>query len=90
MATRKTPPDKAQLDAVLAAVAEKPGRTAYQIGLHVPVPQPSPAEQIATGLLAVSAPLSLVVRLLAYLQAAGKLRSEPDPKGARWYLAGCP
>jgi len=72
-----------QLQAVLAALAERPGRTAYMIGLNVPVQQP---EQ-PSDLLAVSAPMTLTLSLLAELERQGKTRVEADPKGNRWYLA---
>lgn len=73
-----------QLQAVLAALAERPGKTAYTIGLSVPVPQPGPS----SGLLAVSAPMTLTLSLLAELEKQGKVRSEAEQRGRRWYLAG--
>jgi hypothetical protein len=83
----------AQLAAVLdaladAALAGKPGVTAHALAVHVPVYQPTPAETKATGVLACSAPLTLVLKLLAELQQAGQVRQDPAPGGARWHLTG--
>jgi hypothetical protein len=72
-----------QLAAILTALAEKPGLTAYALGICVPVAQPVPAELIAT---ARSAPPTLVLHLLGQLEKSGRVRMEPDPKGNRWYL----
>lgn len=75
---------KDQLAALEAALAANPGRTAYQAGLHVPVPQPGP-EELLTGLQCAAAQLTLTLSLLRELERTGKARQEPDPKGARWY-----
>jgi hypothetical protein len=74
-----------QLREALEAVTARPGITAYTVGTHVSVPgMLRPPE----GVLAVSAPLTLVLSLLAGLEREGRVRAEPDPKGNRWYPAG--
>lgn len=70
----------AQLAAVLSTLAQRPGRSAYALTAHVPVQQPGPAEQRRTGVLAVSAPLDLVLDLLREL--SGKTRSTRHPARA--------
>jgi hypothetical protein len=80
----------AQLTAVTdaltdAALKGEPGLTVYVLGMHVPIIQPGTAEP---GVLASSAPLSLVIKLLAELEQAGTVRQEPCEGGARWHLTG--
>jgi hypothetical protein len=77
----------AQIDAITAALAARPGLTAYQLGLHLPVAPPA-AGQMSASLPAEPAPLTLTVGLLADMVSEGWLRREPDPAGARWYLTG--
>lgn len=60
-----------QLADVLAVLAERPGLTAYEIGISVTDPAP---------------PLTLTLGLLRELEAAGKVYAQPDPNGQRWYL----
>jgi hypothetical protein len=73
-----------QLQAALKAVTDRPGITAYGVGIHVPVGQPDPS----SGVLAVSAPMTLTLSLLAELERQGKVYAVADPKGQRWYPAG--
>ena len=72
-----------QLQAALTAVSERPGSTAYAVGIHVPVPQP----QHRPDILAVSAPLTLVLSLLAELEKQGKVYAVADPRGQQWHPA---
>jgi hypothetical protein len=74
-----------QLATIVDVLANFPGKTAYQLSIYVPVKQPTPEVQRLTGLLAVSAPLTLVLKLLGQLEDAGRVRSEPAPNGVRWY-----
>jgi hypothetical protein len=74
-----------QREAALKTVTDHPGWTAYMIGMYVPVPQPTVGERVKTGLLAVSADMTLVLALLADLAKDGKVRSEPDDQRLRWY-----
>jgi hypothetical protein len=84
---KQTPTDAAleaaQIDAILTALAEQPGSTAYTVGLRLPFTR-------ITGQAARSAPMTLTLRLLGQLQDAGRVRSERNPRGARWYLTGQP
>lgn len=75
---------KRQLEAALAAVTEKPGITAYGVGLHVPVEQP---EGLVTEVVANSAPATLVLSLLAELERDGKVYAVADRRGQRWHPA---
>jgi hypothetical protein len=75
-----------QLDAILAALAEQDGQTAYMLGPHVPVPPPTIHAAVVSGVLAVSAPMTLVLNLLAELNLDGRVWCEPDQHGARWHL----
>ncbi len=73
-----------------AALNGKPGLTVYALSIHIPVLQPRGLDPQRPGLLATSAPLTLVLKLLADLETAGTVRQQPDPDGARWHLTGPP
>lgn len=71
-----------QLEAVLAALAARPGLTVYGLGGCVPVAPPDPPSPVR------AAPAVLVISLLGELERQGKVSKERDPEGNRWYLAG--
>jgi hypothetical protein len=70
-----------QLQAVLAAVTEHPGSTAFQAGAFM-------LGELArgAGLSGTAVPVTTVLSALAELEKAGRVRMEADPKGSRWYL----
>jgi hypothetical protein len=72
-----------QREALMEALIDNPGATAFLASLNVPVAPVKPGE-----FLPASPPMTLILSLLGELERDGLARSVPDPKGKQWYLTG--
>lgn len=77
--------DARQRAVILGNLARRPGSTAWQASAGVPVPEVRPGEYRPAHV-----PMTLMLSILRGLAADGVVRSEPDPRGQRWYLTGPP